>query len=244
MASDSRLPSYGKQNLAEFQGRLGYYFRDLNLLKMALTHPSVTQDAAGLPVQHNQRLEFLGDAVLQLVLTRELYSKFPGYTEGPLTKARANLVNRRTLAAHGKRLDLGNNLVVSRGEEFSGGRERESSLADGYEAVVGALFLDSSYETARDFILTEFAHVFKELTVLPTIQNPKGELQELLQATTNEAPQYKLEGTTGPDHARVFTCTVHHKGIELGRGVGKNKKDAESAAAVIALAKVREKIAV
>lgn len=233
------------QNLSEFQKKLGYFFKDLALLKMALTHPSVAHEQGpGATVPHNQRLEFLGDAVLQLVLTRELYMKFPAYGEGPLTKARAQLVNRRMLAEHGKRLGIGQYLQLSRGEEISGGRERQSSLADAYEAVVGALFLDSNYETAREFILREFNDVFGELRVLPTIDNPKGELQELLQAATNEAPQYRLEATTGPDHDRVFECTVHHRGMELGRGTGKNKKEAESQAALMALLKLREKIAV
>jgi ribonuclease-3 len=231
-------------NLLDFQRTLGYLFKDLTLLRMALTHPSVAHEQGpGASVPHNQRLEFLGDAVLQLVLTRELYLKFPAYGEGPLTKARAQLVNRRMLAEHGRKLEVGKYLQLSRGEEMSGGRERQSSLADAYEAVVGALFLDSSYETARDFILREFRDVFVELRVIPTIDNPKGELQELLQAATNEAPQYKLESMSGPDHDRVFECTVHHRGMELGRGSGKNKKDAESQAALMALLKVRDKTA-
>jgi ribonuclease-3 len=232
-------------NLTEFQRKLGYFFKDLTLLKMALTHPSVAHEQGpGVNVPHNQRLEFLGDAVLQLVLTRELYMKFPGYGEGPLTKARAQLVNRKMLAEHGKALGIGPQLTLSRGEDLSGGRERQSSLADAYEAVMGALFLDSNYEVSRDLILREFADVFTGLRVLPTIDNPKGELQELLQELTNEAPSYHLEGTTGPDHDRVFECSVHHRGQELGRGAGKNKKEAESAAAIVALEKLREKTAV
>jgi len=232
----------GETNLSEFQKKLGYFFKDLSLLRMALTHPSVAHEQGpNVTVYHNQRLEFLGDAVLQLVLTRELYLKFPSYGEGPLTKARAQLVNRKMLADHGKALGIGPYLQLSRGEETSGGRERQSSLADAYEAVVGALFLDSNYDTARGFIMREFNDVFGGLQVLPTIDNPKGELQELLQAATNEAPQYKLESTTGPDHDRVFECTVHHRGLELGRGAGKNKKEAESAAALKALEKIREK---
>ena len=233
------------QNLSEFQKKLRYFFKDLTLLRMALTHPSVAHESGpGVTVHHNQRLEFLGDAVLQLVLTRELYMKFPGFGEGPLTKARAQLVNRRMLAELGKRLGIGQHLQISRGEEISGGRERQSSLADAYEAIMGAVFLDSNYEVARELILREFADVFSGFQVLPTIDNPKGELQELLQAATNEAPQYRLESMTGPDHDRVFECTVHHRGVELGRGNGKNKKEAESAAALVALLKIREKAAV
>ena len=240
MPPEYRTPNYSSLNLAEFQRKLGYQFRDLGLLKMALTHPSIAHELGpGVVVQHNQRLEFLGDAVLQLVLTRELYMKFPGYGEGPLTKARAQLVNRKMLASHGLRLELGKHMVMSRGEESSGGRERQSALADAFEAVVGALFLDSSYEVARDFILREFVDVFGELKVLPTIDNPKGELQELLQAAYNEAPQYQLVAMSGPDHDRSFECTVTHRGKELGRGAGKNKKEAESQAAFMALVKLR-----
>jgi ribonuclease-3 len=225
-------------DLKEFQKTLGYEFKDLNLLKLALTHPSVAHEA-GTGVQHNQRLEFLGDAVLQLVLTCELYTKFPGFGEGPLTKARAQLVNRRMLAEHGRQLRIGEYLMVSRGEELSGGRTRPSALADAFEAIVGAIFTDSDYAPAKAFILRCFEDVFGELKVIPTIDNPKGELQELLQADSNEPPQYRLESMTGPDHDRVFECTVHHRGRELGRGAGKNKKEAESQAALEALLKLR-----
>ncbi|MGV3771368.1 MAG: ribonuclease III [Verrucomicrobiales bacterium] len=225
-------------DLNEFQKALGYEFKDLNLLKLALTHPSVAHEA-GAGIQHNQRLEFLGDAVLQLVLTCELYSKFPGFGEGPLTKARAQLVNRRMLAEHGRQLKIGDYLMVSRGEEISGGRTRPSALADAFEAIVGAIFTDGEYGDARIFILSRFKDIFGELKVIPTIDNPKGELQELLQADSNEPPQYRLDSMTGPDHDRVFVCTVHHRGLELGRGTGKNKKEAESQAALEALLKLR-----
>src|SRR5262245_58055746 len=161
--------------LAALQTRLGYTFRDENLLRVALTHPSVAHEQ-GTPVQHNQRLEFLGDAVLQLVLTRELYEKFPSFNEGPLTKARAKLVNRRTLAEHGRALDLGDHLILSRGEELHGGRERPSALADTFEAVVGAIFLDGGFEAAREFILREFGEAFGALSDIPILENPKGEL--------------------------------------------------------------------
>src|SRR5436190_22785236 len=122
-------------DLAALEPRLGYTFRDAGLLRLALTHPSVAHEQR-VPVLHNQRLEFLGDAVLQLVLTRELYEKFPTYGEGPLTKARAKLVNRRTLADHARVLGLGEYLILSRGEEMHGGRERPSALADTFEALL------------------------------------------------------------------------------------------------------------
>ena len=220
-------------------GRIGYVFRDPVLLRLALTHPSVAHEQ-GSPMQTNQRLEFLGDAVLQLVLTRELYDKFPAFGEGPLTKARAKLVNRRTLAERARHLGLGQHLILSHGEEAHGGRERPSALADTYEAVVGAIFLDGGFEAARGFILRHFQAAFGGLSVIPILENPKGELQELLQAVSAEAPHYQVASVSGPDHDRLFECTVHHGGVELARGQGKSKKAAESEAALVALAKLRK----
>jgi ribonuclease-3 len=222
------------------QDRLGYVFHDRALLQLALTHPSVAHEH-NAALETNQRLEFLGDAVLQLVLTRELYEKFPAFDEGPLTKARAKLVNRRTLAERARHLAIGEHLIVSRGEELHGGRERPSALADTYEALLGAIFLDGGFEAARDFILREFQAAFGGLLVIPILENPKGELQELLQAVSPEAPQYHVVSATGPDHDRIFECTVHHAGAELARGQGKSKKAAESEAALAALTRLREK---
>jgi ribonuclease-3 len=226
-------------DLAELQTHLGYTFCDEGLLRLALTHPSVAHES-GEPTAHNQRLEFLGDAVLQLILTHALYEKFPAFNEGPLTKARAKLVNRRTLAEHARALGVGAHLILSRGEEASGGRERASALADTFESLLGALFLDGGFEAAREFVLREFSAAFGKLNVPPTIENPKGELQELLQARSPEAPEYHVVSTTGPDHDRVFECTVQHGGVELARGSGKSKKAAESDAALAALKKLRE----
>jgi ribonuclease-3 len=225
-------------DLAAFQDRLGFQFRDGHLLCLALTHPSVAHEA-NTAMAHNQRLEFLGDAVLQLVLTRELYEKFPAFDEGPLTKARAKLVNRRTLAEHARALGLGAHLILGHGEETHGGRERPSALADAFEALLGAIFLDGGFDAAREFILREFSPAFGKLSVLPTLENPKGELQELLQARSPLAPEYQTVSATGPDHDRVFECTVQHDGVELARGSGKSKKAAESDAALAALKKLR-----
>lgn len=225
--------------LDELQNRVKHRFKDRGLLRLALTHPSVAHEQSA-PVQTNQRLEFLGDAVLQLVLTRELYEKFPAFGEGPLTKARAQLVNRRSLAEHARQLGLGQHLILSRGEEQSGGRERLSALADTFEALLGAIFLDGGFDSARDFILREFVESFGEVAAIPTLENPKGELQEFLQAGSAEAPRYHVASSTGPDHDRVFECTVHHRGVELARGQGKSKKAAESEAALAALNRLRE----
>jgi ribonuclease-3 len=224
-------------DLLEFMKILEYDFREERLLDLALTHPSCVRE--DLVKQHNQRLEFLGDAVLQLVLTAELYHKYPAISEGPLTKARAQMVNRRTLAEQAKSIDMGRFLRVSKGEESCGGRERSSTLADAFEAVIGAIYLDGGFEAARVFLLKQFRHEFVELEDIPNLDNPKGELQELLQSDSLESPVYRLETTQGPDHNRVFDCTVHHGGVELGRGQGPRKKDAESAAALSALKSLR-----
>ena len=227
-------------DLATLQTRLGYVFRDDGLLRLALTHPSIAHES-GVATAHNQRLEFLGDAVLQLVLTRELYEKFPAFGEGPLTKARAKLVNRRALAERARPLDLGAHLILSRGEEANGGRERGSALADAFEALLGAMFLDGGFEVARTVILREFAPVLGGLNELPNIENPKGELQELLQARSEHAPEYQFVSASGADHDRDFECAVLHEGVELARGRGKSKKAAESDAAMVALELLRAK---
>jgi ribonuclease-3 len=189
--------------------------------------------------QHNQRLEFLGDAVLQLVITGELYQKFPLFGEGPLTQARAQMVNRTSLAAQGRRLKLGDYLILSRGEETTGGRARGSTLADAFEAIIGAVFLDAGYEMTGALILRLFRGEFGELVELPNLTNPKGELQEFLQAKSPEPPHYDQVSVTGPDHVRQFECAVFHGGVELARGVGPSKKLAESAAALEALRRLK-----
>ena len=225
-------------DFAELQIRLGHPFRDENLLRLALTHPSVAHEA-NTALTHNQRLEFLGDSVLGLVLSRELFEKFPTADEGALTKSRAKLVNAGSLAARARELGLGAHLILSRGEENTGGRERASALADAFEALLGAIFLDGGFEAARAFVLREFATDFTALAEGTDFQNPKGELQELLQSRSPRAPEYEFISASGPDHDRVFECAVRHDGVELARGTGKSKKNAESAAALEALKKLR-----
>jgi ribonuclease-3 len=221
-------------DLNALQEKLGYTFRDEDFLRLALTHPSIAHEQE-ISVQHNQRLEFLGDAVLGVILTRELYERFPDFGEGPLTKARAQLVNQRTLAEQSRRLGVGAFLIMSRGELTHGGRERASSLADVYEAITGAILLDGGFDAARDFVLRCFRESFGEFASPPNLSNPKGELQEMLQAKSNEAPHYEVTSSSGPDHDRNFECAVLHEGRELGRGRGKSKRTAESAAALNAL---------
>jgi ribonuclease III len=225
-------------DLDALQAEIQYKFRDPDLLRLALTHPSVAHEQ-GRAARHNQRLEFLGDAVLGLALTRELYEKFPAVSEGPLTKARAQMINRRTLAEQSRQIGLRDQLILGRGEEANLGRNRASALADAFEALIGAIFLDGGFEEARNFVLRSFRRAFGELTSIPTLDNPKGELQELLQGQSSEAPHYGVVCISGPDHDREFECVVTHAGVELGRGKGKSKKTAQSQAASAALKKLR-----
>ncbi len=226
-------------DLSPLEDRLGHTFHDKGLLRLALTHSSIAHEAEA-NVQHNQRLEFLGDAALGLVITRELYLRFPAFGEGPLTKGRAQLVNQRALAAQGRALALGEFLVMSRGELAHGGRERPSALADAYEAVTGAIYLDGGYEAVSQFVLRCFRDSFGEFSALPNLSNPKGELQEMLQSKSNAAPHYQVTMSSGPDHDRHFECAVFHEGRELGRGHGKSKRAAESEAALAAMRALKE----
>jgi ribonuclease-3 len=226
-------------DLAELQQRLGSRFRDESLLRLALTHPSIAHEQ-DTDWPNNQRLEFLGDAILGAVLSQQLYEQFADADEGLLTKSRAKLVNATSLAAHGRALDLGAHLILSRGEENTGGRIRPSILADAFEALLGAIFLDRGFDAAREFIVREFAGDCAELVLPAGIENPKGELQEWLQAKSPVAPVYETISAAGPDHDPDFVCAVLHEGRELARGSGKSKKAAESDAALTALKKLRE----
>ena len=216
--------------------RLKYKFRNTLLLAEALTHPSIGHETQRHHFD-NQRLEFLGDAVLQLIFTEWLFDHFPKFSEGQLTKMRSGLVSRDGLKMHAERLALGQHLMMGRGEESSGGRERSSALADSYEALIGAIYLDSDYVTVRRIVLTEAREDIDNLEVDPPDQNPKGQLQEVLQAISPVSPVYPILSADGPEHLKDFVAQVTWNGIELGEGKGRSKKDAETAAARDALTK-------
>ena len=222
--------------LKEFQERLGHSFADGNLLRQALTHASFGHEKRQ-KLPDNQRLEFLGDAVLQLAVTTELYRRFPELTEGRLTVLRARLVNRHHLQALDQELGLGEHLILGRGEENSQGRQRGSILADAMEAVIGAVYSEAGWEGARAIVLRllepSLAAISNEGDA--TEANPKGALQEKLQAEGEHPPVYRCLSETGPAHARVYEIVVEWQGRELGRGEGESKKDAETHAALAAL---------
>ena len=221
-----------------FQEQLGYSFKQPDLLKLALTHPSVSHEK-GKRLANNQRLEFLGDAVLQLVISAELYKQFPDRDEGALSKACARLVNREALAERAMEISLSTELVLSRGEEKNNGRERPSALADAFEALIGAIYLDGGFTQAKKFIRTRFKDVLAGADTGRHTGNPKGELQEILQGKNAVSPDYRLLEMEGPDHDRSFICAVRHSGRELARGSGKSKKTAEMAAARAAIEALR-----
>ena len=204
------------------------------MLAEALTHPSLRHETHRSHFD-NQRLEFLGDAVLQLVITEHLYGYFTAEAEGKLTKLRARLVSREALTVHAATIELGTYLMMGRGEEASGGRVRNSTLADAFEALVGAIYLDSDLAAARRFILGQAATELALLVEEPVDINPKGQLQELLQAISPRSPAYEVISQSGPEHQKTFVVRAIWEGIELGEGTGRSKKQAETAAAVEAM---------
>jgi ribonuclease-3 len=225
--------------LDDLQRRLGHRFADESLLRQALTHASFGHEKRQrLP--DNQRLEFLGDAVLQLAVTQDLYRRFPEMPEGRLTVLRARLVNRHHLQRVAQALDLGGQLILGRGEENSHGRERGSILADAVEAVIGAVFAEAGWDVARGIVLQllepALAQLGSENDAAPG--NPKGSLQEKLQADGDDPPAYRCVAESGPAHARIYEVVVEWRGKELGRGKGPSKKEAETQAAAAALAEL------
>ena len=213
---------------------IAHTFHRPQLLAEALTHASLAYESQRRRPD-NQRLEFLGDAVLQLVLSDELFHRLTGADEGMLTKARAQLVSTKALARLARQFKLGTHIHMGRGEEANGGRDRENTLADVMEAIVGAIYLDGGPEAARAFVRRTFAAELAALGTVPLELNPKGELQELLQGLANLSPTYAIVEESGPDHLKSFTAVVSWQGRELGRGGGRSKKEAEIEAARAAL---------
>ncbi len=218
-----------------FAARLGYSFRNPALLSVALTHPSLLQECPDLP-EHNQRLEFLGDAVLQLVVTEALFTTYPAEREGPLSQRRAAITKGGFLASLAREIDLAPALQMSASEELTGGRDRASALEDAFEAVIGAVYLDSDYPTARNVVLALYGALPERLDRRVERENPKGRLQEKVQPLHgNQAVRYEVQHVAGDDHAREYEAVVYIVDEPCGRGRGPSKKTAEEAAAREAL---------
>lgn len=218
------------------QKDLNYFFKDEEILITALTHSSYANENKLGVEGYNERLEFLGDAVLSLIVSQYLYKKYPHYPEGELTKIRAKVVCESSLAKAAEQIDLGKYLLLGKGEESTGGRFRESILADASEAIAGAIYMDSDFDTVYVLMLERFEQDIVNAVDRGKLFNDyKTELQEILQKTNKSKLEYIVYNEEGPDHNKVFYMNVVINEIIIGTGSGKNKKEAEQAAAKDAL---------
>jgi ribonuclease-3 len=223
----------------DLQRRIGYRFRDRGLLEHALTHKSRAAEDASGGVADNESLEFLGDAVLGLVVAEALFRKYPGYNEGQKSKIKASVVSTQSLARHAERMLLGEHLLLGRGEEKTGGRFKQALLADGYEALIAAIYLDGGLEAAAGFLDRELNDAIEEGSGQTVVGDDyKSALQERLQALGRPLPEYRISGEAGPDHRKVFSIEVLVAGEVLGSATGRAKKEAEQEAARLALARL------
>lgn len=224
------------KDLNQLEKNLDYKFEDLELLKTALTHSSYANENKMHISQCNERLEFLGDSVLNLVVSHYLYKKYPFYPEGELTKIRAKVVCEPSLAFAARKIQLGKYLFLGKGEESTGGRERESILADASEALIGAIYMDSDITTVTRFLISNFeTDIVHAVAKGDLFTDYKTELQEKLQKLTRSKVEYKVVKEEGPDHNKIFYMDVSIDKGTIGSGFGRNKKEAEQMAAKEAL---------
>jgi len=226
------------KNLDQLQQRLGINFNEPHLLAQALVHRSYLNEAIGQGLESNERLEFLGDAVLSFVVSHWLYQKYPDYKEGRLTNLRSNLVRTSTLAQIATQLKIGHNLLMSRGEKSAGGEKNQSLLANTLEAIIGAIFLDQGMAKAESFIKTQLEPFLNQILSKGELKDSKSLLQEKIQEEIKETPVYKTLKEKGPDHAKIFTVGVYRQGKLLAKEKGKTKQEAEEKAAKAALEKL------
>jgi len=225
----------GGVDFAKLESIVGVSFTDKNHLLTAVTHRSYLNEHRGATQDHNERYEFLGDAVLELVVTDFLFRKYPDKPEGELTAVRAALVNTISLADASTRLELGDFLLLSKGEAKDTGRARQYILANTFEAVIGAIYLDQGYDKAKEFIAAQLFAGTEEIVEKRLWQDAKSRFQERAQDNTSITPSYETLSQTGPDHDRVFTVGVFLKDEKVAEGQGQSKQEAEQAAAERAL---------
>jgi ribonuclease III len=239
-ASSGERPANVEKAIAAFERKVGMRFHDRAILEQALTHRSFLGSNGGDPSRSNERLEFLGDAVLELVVIEHLYGDYPIDREGELTKKKSLLVSKGVLALRAEKMGLGSFILLSESERDSGGRERASILADAFEAVVGAIYLDRGIGEARRFIREQLLRTASSILEDRAHLNYKSLLQEYVQAKHKTHPRYRVVTEVGPDHMKLFTVEVSVRGMLLGKGQGRNKKEAEQNAAGDALGKLQE----
>jgi ribonuclease-3 len=227
----------------EFEGlqsALRYRFRDRGLLEHALTHASRAHEDVSGGVRDNESLEFLGDAILGFLIADLLFHECPDFDEGQKSKAKATLVSTGTLARQAERLALGDHLILGRGEEKTGGRRKQALLADAYEALIAAIYLDGGLESVRTFVAREFASLLSDVRTRDlSVHDHKSALQEYLQAIARPLPEYRVAGAVGPDHRKQFLVEVAVGGEPIAQAGGPSKKEAEQEAARLALARLR-----
>jgi ribonuclease-3 len=223
-------------NFSTFQKHIGHVFTDQRLLETAFTHRSYLNENRGIDRDHNERLEFLGDAVLELVVTEFLYGKFPDKPEGDLTAYRAALVNTQSISDAATKLGMNDYLLLSRGEAKDTGRARQIILANAFEAVIGAIYLDAGYKPAQKFIDTQLFHKADEVVSKRLWQDAKSKLQEIAQGQTGITPTYELMSQSGPDHDKRFIVAACIGRERIAEGEGNSKQEAEQDAAQKALA--------
>jgi len=228
------------ENLESLSEMLDYTFDDIGLLDLALTHGSYANENPDLAGGDNERLEFLGDAVLQLCISDMLIERFPEYTEGQLSKVRAFMVNEQSLAGLARQYRIGEFMLLGRGEENSNGRNKDSILGDAFESIIGAIYLDGGYKAALGFIRRVFRSPVDEWARKPVYRDYKSLLQEASQGRFREIPRYRIAGASGPDHDKTFEVELSIGDIVSTRGTGKNKKEAEQDAARKALQELEE----
>ncbi len=227
--------------MEEFEQIIGYRFSDPELLCRALSHSSYTNETKRLS-ESNERLEFLGDSVLSIIVAEYLFKNYSKFPEGELTKLRASLVCEKSLAAFAREIDLGRFLFLGKGEQQNGGRERPSILADAFEAVLAAMYLDGGMEVARQHVLRFVEPELKNHTVEEAFHDYKTQLQEIIQRNPEEELLYVLTDEQGPDHNKSFTVEVRLNSNVIGQGVGHSKKQAEQYAAKQALILMGEEV--
>ena len=218
-------------NWQDLQQTIGIAFRDTSLLEQAFIHSSYVNENPNSPLSDNERLEFLGDALLSFIVTEKLYHEFPHLAEGELTEIRVSLIREETLAQLASELNLGDYLFLAKGEELTGGRGRQSNLADTFEALIGAIFLDQGLTAIKDFVLRKLHGQLEQIKTEGIGQNYKALLQEFTQAKYKLLPTYRIVEVSGPDHDKNFTVEVALEDRILGTGSGKSKRAAEMEAA-------------
>lgn len=229
-----------KKQLGRLERTLGYSFKNTRLLETALSHRSFTNENGHGNTESNERLEFLGDSVLDMLVSEHLYRDFPKATEGELTRKKSAIVSRSFLAAKGKKLDLGNYILYAREAFPPRNRGKDTIISNSLEAIIGAIYLDSGIEAAREFIYRHFFKSGRAELSFDNLQEAKNRLLHLTQVQFRCQPSYRIVETTGPEHAKQFHCEVSVRGIVCGRGMGLNKKEAEKKAARQALQRLPE----